>query len=414
MPEEKKSEREESWQRRNGSLSFAEKLSLFAAAAIAASYSRHLFIALQTGYPISLISAGPWDFVEGLLQSLPFILLVPILLPDLIESYRDLNSRCTNKLAKSNAASLALLLFAALFIVSAFIVYLLLMQLGQANGFIGQVVPLIGFALMVAPLFWPLVACMRIIWKWVGWLYSGDSWIRPFLRLALFEVATVEWLWAVPIAIVILRSLSLNGIHASLVVALAVLLFMAGYFLLKVIIDDNQTIGYTKLISDAQTRLCELPILGRVAVVLVAAVLVGSASFFSWSLNPKVAIDSKGTVYKLLDVFGGGGAVLSVADTEQNDQIKTEPEQTEGDETNAGPSDASVDVEGADGNVGAKGEEGAKAESDGAPGGYCLVDLKNGYTIEEESATGEEAPADGEKGAAENVETEQAGAPNEG
>lgn len=414
MPNEKKGEREENRRKGNRSLSFTEKLSLFAAAAIVASYSRHSLIALYTGYPISLISAGPWDFVEGLLQSLPFILLSPIPLPDLIESYQDLVPRSKHQFTQSNAASLALLWFATLFVASGFLFYLLLIQFEKANGSIWQVLPLVGLVLMLTPLLWPVVACAGRTRKWVKWLYSKDGRVRPFLRLTLSEESAVEWLCAIPIAIFILREFGLDGIRASLAVACAVLVFMAVLLLFKEKSNDNQSIDFMEHISDAQAKLRELDIWGRVAAVLVVAALVGGASFFSWSLNPKVAIDSEGTVYKLLDVFGGGSAVLSVAVTEQDDQSKTEPEQIEGVETNTGSSETPVDVEGADGNVVAKGEENARAKSGRAPGGYYLVDLKNGYRIEESSIAGEETSAAGAKKTAESVEPKQAGAPNEG
>lgn len=414
MLNEKEGEREENRRKGNRSLSFTEKLSLFAAAAIVASYSRHSLIALYTGYPISLISAGPWDFVEGLLQSLPFILLSPIPLPDLIESYQDLVPRSKHQFTQSNAASLALLWFATLFVVSGFLFYLLLIQFEKANGSIWQVLSLVGLVLMLTPLLWPVVACAGRTHKWVKWLYSKDDRVRPFLRLTLSEESAVEWLCAIPIAIFILREFGLDGIRASLAVACAVLVFMAVLLLFKEKSNDNQSIDFMEHISDAQAKLRELDIWGRVAAVLVVATLVGGASFFSWSLNPKVAIDSEGTVYKLLDVFGGGSAVLSVAVTEQDDQSKTEPEQIEGVETNTGSSETPVDVEGADGNVVAKGEENARAKSGRAPGGYYLVDLKNGYRIEEESIAGEETSAAGAKKTAESVEPKQAGAPNEG
>lgn len=387
MPKKKNRKCEENRQKGNNSLSPAEKFSLFAAAAIVASYSRHFCIALWTGYPVSLISAGPWDFVEGFLQSLPFILLIPILLPDLIESYTDLVPRIKHQFTKSNAASLALLWFTILFVVSGVVSYFLLVQIEKAGGGIWWVLPLVGLVFMVAPLLWPVVACAGRARKWVKYLYSGDGRVRPFLRLTLSEAAAAEWLWAVPVAIVILRCLW-NGLCASLAVALFALVFIAALLLLKQKAGDDQGLGYTEHISNAQAKLRKLKIWGRVAVVLVVAALVGGASFFSWSLNRKVAIDSEGTTYELLDIFGGGNAVLGVADTKQGNQGKTELEQPGGTETNTESSEVPVGVEGADGNVEAKGAEDAKPESGGVPGGYYLVDLKSGYRIEEASTTG--------------------------
>lgn len=298
-------------------------ITLLASFAAVVSYSYHVTIALRTGYPIVLISPDPWDFLSGLLQSLPLLLSLPFCFKVAYPAYCTLRSQAERHTRRTFLAaaipigiSFALLLSSMVLMVLLILIHKTMIPVFSESAPIAE-----GEFLVIGAAISLLVTISA---QFISLKIGASTIRRSFISMLVSVVSATGRMLLVAVVITFPGVFGMSEAQSRFV-ALAIVLFVIMIWLaLSAPKKDSTPSRFSDSFKTACLGVRSMGGLGKLLVTVALAALVGLTSASVESSN-EVTVhrypsgetiendsgeDEEKEEYRLLDVFGGNRAVV--------------------------------------------------------------------------------------------------------